>query len=321
MNNLGKEMLQLRNHPNIRAMLDWITRAEHGRISAENYSRAYGNTKIGLDKYPNRKFAIRNKNGSTSSASASGAYQINKVTWNDIAPKLGLTDFGRDAQDAAAIYLMKQRGMLDDVLNGYIATAIQKMGDKNVWAAMPSHKQATVTWDQAKKHFADYGIAVKDVFPKNGGRVSNIKQTDTKQTDTAVNTLFTQQLLADNARALAADEGFTLPGLDASMGMPSQALPDMMNPPDSAAGIEQSLIPKTKTQTLVEAFADILPNAPFLDQASFDQFIAEAQTQEDDARNASVTSFISGGRQAPATMEMPAPLRREINKIIANLQD
>lgn len=317
MNNLGKEMLQLRNNPNVRAMLDWITRAEHGRISPENYSRAFGNTKISLDNHPNRMFTVRNKNGKTTAASAAGAYQINMDTWKDMAKLLGLTNFGKDSQDAATIALMKQRGVLNDVLNGNMATAIQKMADKNVWASMPTHKQATTTWSQAKKHFADYGIKVNDVFPEDTKRLSQ-SMNKAKQDAPIVNELFARQLLSDNAAALAADEGFTIPSLSPNAAATQPVVPLPIDDPQ----INQGVAPLSKSQSLVEAFADLLPNTtPFLDQSSLDQFVAESQMQADDARNASVTSFINGGKQAPATMAMPAPLRREIDRIIANLQD
>lgn len=68
-------------------------------------------------------------------SSAAGAYQIIRRTWDGVAGKLGLTDFSKESQDAAALELIRQRGALADVRAGQFAVAIDKC--KKEWASLP----------------------------------------------------------------------------------------------------------------------------------------------------------------------------------------
>jgi muramidase (phage lysozyme) len=68
-------------------------------------------------------------------STAAGRYQINKPTWLRIKAKLGLTSFENDAQDSAAVELLKEYGAFDLVDGGDIKGAIAKLA--NVWASLP----------------------------------------------------------------------------------------------------------------------------------------------------------------------------------------
>ena len=60
-------------------------------------------------------------------STAAGRYQMRKATWMGCRDNLGLPDFGPDSQDAAALYLIKQRGAWGPVNRGDIASAIDSV--------------------------------------------------------------------------------------------------------------------------------------------------------------------------------------------------
>lgn len=68
-------------------------------------------------------------------STAAGRYQLIKPTWLACKRALGLPDFSPDSQDRAAVYLIRQRGALDDVQAGRIADAIVKC--RREWASLP----------------------------------------------------------------------------------------------------------------------------------------------------------------------------------------
>jgi len=68
-------------------------------------------------------------------STAAGAYQINKPTWLRVSARLGLTDFSPASQDAAAMFLIDEKGALGDVQAGRTAAAVKKV--RKVWASLP----------------------------------------------------------------------------------------------------------------------------------------------------------------------------------------
>ena len=59
-------------------------------------------------------------------------------TWDGLVSKLGrgaLPDFGPDAQDRAALELIRERGALADVRSGRLTDAVSKV--RKVWASLP----------------------------------------------------------------------------------------------------------------------------------------------------------------------------------------
>lgn len=92
---------------------------------------------------------------------------------------------------------------------------------------------------------------------------------------------------------------------------------------NSMEGYQYPSLPQTSAQTLAEAFADLIkPQGQSMDDLTASLFAANAQREADDVRNAGVTSFLTGGmEQAPASLIMPDALKREINRIVSNLQD
>lgn len=68
-------------------------------------------------------------------SSASGAYQINKTTYNDFAPRLGITDFSSESQDAIAYEILKSTGAISALERDDIPGAF-KLASKR-WASLP----------------------------------------------------------------------------------------------------------------------------------------------------------------------------------------
>lgn len=86
-------------------------------------------------------------NGAVSTAA--GAFQINRPTWNRLAAKLGLSDFGPQSQRAAAIELIREKGALADAQAGRARIAAEKV--RKVWASLPGagygqHEVAATTF-------------------------------------------------------------------------------------------------------------------------------------------------------------------------------
>ena len=129
----------LRNNQNVRVFLDAIAEAEG--TTKHGYATAFGGGKLSsLLDHPRKLANFSETTGRRNSTSAAGRYQFLQSTWDEIAKKLGLTDFGPEAQDMAAIALLDRAGALQDVLRGDLQSAARKSG--KTWASLPSSPYA-----------------------------------------------------------------------------------------------------------------------------------------------------------------------------------
>lgn len=80
---------------------------------------------------------------------ASGAYQFIPHTWGGLAKQFGAADFSPPWQDAMAVALIQQKGALDDVANGQLKLAIDKLA--TTWISLPG------LGARAYRVFADFG--------------------------------------------------------------------------------------------------------------------------------------------------------------------
>lgn len=128
------ELRAARQNPNIQLMLDLIAAAEgveHG------YNTGFNNTVIeSLADHPRELKRFNQTDGKKNTTTAAGRYQFIQGTWDDVASKLKLPDFGPESQDLAAIELMKRRGALDLAMAGDFNGAIAKLGSE--WVSLPS---------------------------------------------------------------------------------------------------------------------------------------------------------------------------------------
>lgn len=109
--------------PRVRALLDAIALGE-----ASDYDVIVGGSRFSdFSQHPNKYVPKFN-------STAAGRYQFNRATWQETAPKVGLTDFSPRSQDLAAIQLMVQEGMIESLFQGNLPQAI--MRGNNRWASL-----------------------------------------------------------------------------------------------------------------------------------------------------------------------------------------
>lgn len=120
---------------NENAFLDMIAYSE-GTGGPNGYRTLFGGGLFtDMTAHPRQYFTFTDKLGKTNRTSAAGRYQFLARTWDDLANRLGLIDFGPASQDAAALELIRQRGALKDVQAGRITQAIAKCAP--IWASLP----------------------------------------------------------------------------------------------------------------------------------------------------------------------------------------
>jgi muramidase (phage lysozyme) len=129
------ELLPKLNEPNVRSFLDMISAAEG--TTKHGYNTLFGGGKFeNLQDHPRQLFDFTETTGRKNKTSAAGRYQFLSNTWDEQAKKLGLPDFGERSQDLAALNLLRERGILPDVMQGNWDTAVKKSGP--IWASLPS---------------------------------------------------------------------------------------------------------------------------------------------------------------------------------------
>lgn len=137
---------------NVKAFLK-VIRIGEGTSGADGYHIMFTGTKFSdLSKHPNIKHCA----GSLCSTAA-GAYQFLYRTWTGAQSALSLPDFSEQSQDLAAVYLINQRGALDDVIAGRFSTAVEKCNRE--WASLPGspYGQPTVNLATITNKFKEYG--------------------------------------------------------------------------------------------------------------------------------------------------------------------
>jgi muramidase (phage lysozyme) len=129
------ELLPKLNEPNVRSFLDMIAAAEG--TTKHGYNTLFGGGKFdNLQDHPRQLFDFTETTGRPNKTTAAGRYQFLSNTWDEQAKKLGLPDFGERSQDLAAVNLLRERGILTDVLQGNWQNAVKKSG--SIWASLPS---------------------------------------------------------------------------------------------------------------------------------------------------------------------------------------
>jgi muramidase (phage lysozyme) len=121
---------------NEKAFLDMLAFSEGVAPGDDGYRTLFGGALMdSLDDHPRRFFSFTNKRGEVLKTSAAGRYQFLMRTWDTLARRLSLPDFGPASQDAAALELVRERGAAQDVQAGRITQAIAKCAP--IWASLP----------------------------------------------------------------------------------------------------------------------------------------------------------------------------------------
>lgn len=123
---------ELIRDPNVRIMLDLISRAEGNT----DYDTIVGGGKFkDFSTHPNTTVKIKSRDKIISS-DAAGRYQIMGFNWGPYSKRLGLKDFSPESQDKIAVAMLADRGALDSVLKGDFKSAVKKTGSQ--WTSLPS---------------------------------------------------------------------------------------------------------------------------------------------------------------------------------------
>lgn len=141
-------------NPNMAAFLRVIRAGETSQDESAYYTLV-GNTRFeSLASHPRQMVWLPNLRVNSSAA---GAYQFLSRTWDECVKALALPDFGKASQDVAAVFLIRRRGALDDVLAGRFEAAIRKCAKE--WASLPGspYGQPVMSMAKAKAVYAQYG--------------------------------------------------------------------------------------------------------------------------------------------------------------------
>lgn len=157
---------------NIGAFLSVIRYAE-GTAGSNGYRTLFGGGLFdGFGDHPRIARQFTDKLGRRLWTSAAGAYQFMAVsptsaggstrvnTWDRVKAALDLLDFSPFNQDRAALFLIEEKGALDDVRAGRFGEAINKV--RGVWASLPG-----AGYNQPEKSLA----SLQAVFVSAGGEV------------------------------------------------------------------------------------------------------------------------------------------------------
>lgn len=129
---------------NVAAFLAMIAKSEGTDRAADPYRvcYSYGHTIADLSDHPavtgewkGESIANLGPQYAGKVSTAAGRYQLIKPTWLGCKRALDLPDFSPASQDAAALYLVKQRGALADVQAGRVEAAVGKV--RREWASLP----------------------------------------------------------------------------------------------------------------------------------------------------------------------------------------
>jgi muramidase (phage lysozyme) len=162
MSKLLPELQAALANPNVQAFLRVIREGETDQTDAAYRTVVGGSLFEGFDDHP-RKFVRIASLGVTSSAA--GAYQFLSRTWDECAAALQLPDFSPPMQDLAAVFLIRRRGALQDVIAGRLAEAIRKCNLE--WASLPGspYGQPTKSLDRARAVYAQWGGQLQPAAP------------------------------------------------------------------------------------------------------------------------------------------------------------
>lgn len=141
---------------NIQAFLKTIADAEGG-----GYDFKYGAVK-GKKNDPWRftDYSTHPGPGRDGVTTASGMYQINKVTWQDHgARRMGLTDFTPETQDLIAVSMLNGLGVIGKIKDGDIEAGVSQAS--KLWAALPQGPGMTGRHNQPYIEFKRFEATYK----------------------------------------------------------------------------------------------------------------------------------------------------------------
>ncbi len=120
------------SNENVNAFLALIRYSE-----GATYNTLYGGkTFSDFTRHPNiGSTFFDSRTGKTNVTHAAGAYQFQPGTWNDIVTQMKLPDFSPKSQDIGAVFLIRQHGAIDYIIEGKIRSAIRR--NNGEWTSLP----------------------------------------------------------------------------------------------------------------------------------------------------------------------------------------
>ncbi|MBD2550154.1 glycoside hydrolase family 104 protein [Microcystis elabens FACHB-917] len=137
--------------PERRALLNTIRYAEGTWANGHEigYRILFGGSLFNsLDRHPNRVMRTARY-----ASAAAGAYQFMPFTWDMVTRALGVTDFGPESQDQAALFLIQRRGALHLADRGEMTHDLAARLAPE-WASFPTLAGRSF-YGQPVKHLAD----------------------------------------------------------------------------------------------------------------------------------------------------------------------
>lgn len=129
--------------PEEQALLDAIS----GPESRGSWNIIYGgHTFDDYSDHPRQYVTIKSGPNKGEKSSAAGKYQITAKTYDQVAPKLGITDFSPESQQQIALYLAREKygpGLQTALENGQIGKVAKKLS--GIWTSLPGGIEATTS--------------------------------------------------------------------------------------------------------------------------------------------------------------------------------
>ncbi|MCT7979274.1 hypothetical protein [Laspinema olomoucense] len=110
----------------VQAFLDTIAWAE-GTAGPSAYRMQFTGTEFSSFKDHPREIKCGSSHGSRLCSDAAGKYQFLSTTWDPLAKKIGASDFSPANQDRAAIALLDEYGVLEDIEAGSFTYAVLQL--------------------------------------------------------------------------------------------------------------------------------------------------------------------------------------------------
>ena len=150
------EMREHLKNPNIQAFLKAVANAEGG-----GYDFKYGAVKGKKnDRWRFTDYSTHPGPGNGGVTTASGMYQINKITWQDHGERrMGLTDFTPETQDLIAVSMLQGLGVIDQIKDGDIEAGVSQASKQ--WAALPQGKGKAGRYNQPYVEFERFETAYR----------------------------------------------------------------------------------------------------------------------------------------------------------------
>lgn len=154
-----QRLTEIREHlknANIQAFLKAVADAEGG-----GYDFKYGAVKGKKnDRWRFTDYSTHPGPGSGGVTTASGMYQINKITWQDHGERrMGLTDFTPETQDLIAVSMLQGLGVIEKIKDGDIEAGVSQASKQ--WAALPEGRGKTGRYNQPYVEFERFDAAYK----------------------------------------------------------------------------------------------------------------------------------------------------------------